>query len=126
MIISYIFIVFFHIILLSPYFHPGIGVYFSSDGPGNIGNFVGDEAAYRIYAESLRHLTTYPANAAYPPVYPLMLAVAELLSPADPIKAMIIANIAVAFLLSLAIRPRAPDETQPSDYADRAIAEARS
>ena len=38
----------------------------------------------------------------------------------------VIANIAVAVLLSLAIRPRAADETQPSDYDDRAIAEARS
>jgi len=33
----------------------------------------------------------------------------------------VIANIAVAFLLSLAIRPHAPDETQPSDYDDRVI-----
>ena len=34
----------------------------------------------------------------------------------------VLANIAVAVLLSLAIRPRAADETQPSDYDDRAIA----
>lgn len=96
LISSYAFIVFLHINLLLRYFHSGIGVYFSSDGPRTIGSFVGDEAVYRIYAESLLHFAAYPAPAAYPPAYPLVLALAELLSPADPIKAMIIANIAVA------------------------------
>ncbi len=96
LIAAYALLVILHIYLLHPYFHAGIGVYFSSDGVRTVGNFVGDEAAYRIYAESLRHFDAYPANAAYPPAYPLMLALAELLWPADPIEAMIVANIAVA------------------------------
>lgn len=93
---GYAAIVLLHLNLLSPYFHAGIGVYFESDGPNIIGSLQGDEALYRIYAESLLHLAAYPANPNYPPVYPLLLALAELLSPADPIKAMIVANILAA------------------------------
>jgi solute:Na+ symporter, SSS family len=34
----------------------------------------------------------------------------------------VLANLVVAFLLSLLIRPNAPDETSPADYEDRAVA----
>lgn len=96
LIIAYIAIVLLHISLLYPYFHPGIGVYFVPDGSRIIGSFIGDEAMYRLYAEALLHAKLYPANPLYPPAYPLLLALAELLSQADPIKSMIIFNIAVA------------------------------
>jgi len=96
LIAAYALLVILHIYLLHPYFQAGIGAYFSSDGVRTIGNFVGDEASYRVYAESLRHFDAYPAEAAYPPGYPVLLALAELLYPADPIEAMIVANIAVA------------------------------
>ena len=34
----------------------------------------------------------------------------------------VFANVLVAFVLSLAIRSTAPDETSPADYEDRALA----
>lgn len=96
LMVAYIVIVLLHVNLLSPYFLSGIGAYFVPDGSSIIGGFIGDEAMYRLYAEVLLHLEPYPADPLYPPAYPLMLALAELLSPTDPIKSMIILNIAVA------------------------------
>ncbi len=65
-------------------------------GSVTIGSFVGDEALYRLYAASFIHLAPYPAAALYPPLYPLLLALAELLSPSAPIEGMIILNIVAA------------------------------
>jgi len=93
---TYAAIVLVHVNLLSPYFHAGIGVYFSPDGLKLFGNFIGDEELYRLYAGRLLHLQTYSSYPLYPPAYPLLLALAELLHPADPIEAMIIVNIAVS------------------------------
>ncbi len=42
-------------------------------------------------------LEKYPINPLYPPAYPLVLAFGSFLSPTDPIKGMIIANIAIVF-----------------------------
>jgi hypothetical protein len=84
------------LLALSRYFHAGIGAYFVPVGSNLVGSFIGDEGLYRLYAESLRHLQSYPADALYPPAYPLLLAASELFSPSDPIKGMIIANITVA------------------------------
>ena len=38
----------------------------------------------------------------------------------------VIANVAVAFVFSLIIRPRAPDQTSPGDYDDEAVAFAKA
>jgi hypothetical protein len=96
LIAGYAAIVLLHVILLLPYFHMGIGAWNVPDGDGTIGYLLGDATLYRLYAKSLLHLEAYPSNPFYPPAYPLLLAAAELLSPASPIQAMIVANIAVA------------------------------
>jgi hypothetical protein len=86
----------FHVALLSSYMHAGIGIYFRPDGSTLVGALIGDEGWYRLYAERLLHLQTYSSFPLYPPAYPLLLAIAELVHPADPIAAMVVGNIVVA------------------------------
>ena len=96
LIATYLVVVAFHVVVLAPYFDVGIGAYYVPDGGRIIGSFIGDEAMYRLYSESILHLEKYPAHAIYPPGYPLLLAVAQAISPAEPIRAMVSANIAMS------------------------------
>jgi hypothetical protein len=89
-------IVLLHVVFLSPYFQAGVGAYYVPVKDVIIGAPLGDEALYRLYAVSLLHLGPYPTSPFYPPAYPLLLMLAELLSPGSPIQAMIVLNIAAA------------------------------
>jgi hypothetical protein len=93
LLVAFVAAVILHVQLLSPYFHAGLGVLYARDGAVTIGGYVGDEALYRLYAESLLHLEPYPSDAIYPPLYPLLLAFGALLSPAAPLQGMIVLNI---------------------------------
>ena len=102
LVVAYVIVTVLHLMLLSSYFHAGIGAYFVQIDAKTVGYFLGDPLIYRLYAEALLHLNAAALlhlgglDPQYPPAYPAVLALAELFSPADAVKAMIVLNIVLA------------------------------
>lgn len=94
LVAAWVTVVSLHCSVLAPYFELGPAV-------------IGDEILYRLYADRLLHFEPYLActinslcsgmpDPNYPPAYPLLLALAEWVSPAAPLETMKIVNIGVA------------------------------